>query len=305
MASNIQTIKRFQIILGKLQRSKYPTLKERASALKDNDIIASERTLQRDIEHLRDTFSIEITFHPGTKGYYIDESISLHLHDFIRFLDMSSALDVIVDTLKESKETLKHFVMDDVTSMKGYHHIKPILQSIKTRHSILIDHQGFDKKETIQYSVKPALIKEYNNRWYVIGKTYIPSTKKEEWRTFGLDRIEKISPTLDTFKVSKKDDPKKLFHDIIGVTYTDIDIEEVQMEVKNGQANYLKTLPWHHSQHIVNENYESTTFSLIVRPNFELKQKIMSLGMQAKVIKPKWLVEEMREECKKMFKLYK
>jgi hypothetical protein len=46
---------------------------------------------------------------------------------------------------------------------------------------------------------------------------------------------------------------KERFRDVVGLTYTAIEIQKVILSVKPEQLPYLKSLPLHPSQRIINE----------------------------------------------------
>lgn len=56
------TLKRYFLILEKLKGDKKPTFKSIKNYLDDFDLNISHRTLQRDIEQMRNEFGIEINY---------------------------------------------------------------------------------------------------------------------------------------------------------------------------------------------------------------------------------------------------
>lgn len=52
------------------------------------------------------------------------------------------------------------------------------------------------------------------------------------------------------------------------------------------------------------KNKDYAIFALRVRPTFDLRQKILSLGSAVEVMKPESLREEIREEARKMMAMY-
>ena len=71
------------------------------------------------------------------------------------------------------------------------------------------------------------------------------------------------------------------------------------------QANYLRSLPLHPSQHELKSTDEYAIFSLRVRPTYDFRQKLLSLGSTVEVLQPESLREEMKEEIAMMLKRYK
>jgi predicted DNA-binding transcriptional regulator YafY len=62
-------------------------------------------------------------------------------------------------------------------------------------------------------------------------------------------------------------------------------------------------LPWHGSQQIFTKNGK-TFMRLLVRPDFELTQKIMMQGDLIEVLKPEWLREKVSKILSKASRKY-
>ena len=115
-----------------------------------------------------------------------------------------------------------------------------------------------------------------------------------EFRTFGIDRIESIEVLTETFKPDPKLNPTKLFENIIGLNYSSNKPEEVILSFTPLQGKYIRSLPLHKSQQIIKETEDELLIKIIVIPNFELKQKILMMGENVKVMKPEWFVKEIK-----------
>jgi predicted DNA-binding transcriptional regulator YafY len=148
--------------------------------------------------------------------------------------------------------------------------------------------------------MKPYLLKEYQNRWYIVGLI-----EGDKFRIFGIDRIENIELLSDIFKHNPKLNPAKLFENIIGLTYSNDESEEVILSFTPLQGRYIQALPLHRSQQIIKETKEEVLVKLTVIPNFELKQKILMMGGSVKTIKPEWLANEIKTDLANALKQYK
>ena len=81
-------------------------------------------------------------------------------------------------------------------------------------------------------------------------------------------------------------------------------MESIWLKVDPYEANYLRSLPLHKSQHEIGERGGYPVFSLRVRPTLDLKQKLLSLGRSVEVLKPESLRKEIMEEIKAMMSKY-
>jgi predicted DNA-binding transcriptional regulator YafY len=71
------------------------------------------------------------------------------------------------------------------------------------------------------------------------------------------------------------------------------------------QGNYLKTLAIHHSQKIITDNEQELKIELLLKPNIELIQKILSFGDSVTVLEPSWLMEEVKLQLENSLKKYR
>lgn len=293
------TIRRYTLIIEKIKPHKYPSFNGLKDYLQEHGFEISNRTLQRDIEQIRIEFGIEIKYDRSKNGYYIDEDLSSNIDSFFKFLELATTADILTQSLKEGKNTLRFINFESEGNLKGIEHIKSVLFAIKNRRKISFTHYNYWTGKEKQYLIIPCLLKEYQNRWYVVGKI-----NAEEYRTFGIDRIENLEIKAEVFKLLKTEAPSQLFENIIGVNYSDEKIEEVVLSFNPIIGKYIKSLPLHKSQRIIKDDKTVVIISLQVIPNFELQQKILMFGEGVKVIKPNWFVNEIKKSLRLALKQY-
>jgi predicted DNA-binding transcriptional regulator YafY len=293
-------IKRFTIIIDKLQRSKYPSAIDILQSLSDGGFEISERSMQRDFSIIRSEFGIDIVYKKSRNGYFIDKDTSINFEAFLRFLEIVNTADLLTKSIRDGKDALNYISFEAEGSLKGLEYLKLILEAIHSRNRISFQYFNFQTKKTRTHVVEPYLLKQYQNRWYVVGKP----KGINEWRSFGIERIESLEVQLERFSPDKNANPKDLFAKVVGVNFPEAEREIVRIAVKYPQANYVKTLPFHTSQEIEEDNEKGIVLSLFVIPNFELIQKIMMNVEHAKVLEPKWLADEIKSHLKWMIKNY-
>jgi predicted DNA-binding transcriptional regulator YafY len=283
-------IKRYTLILEKADSGQYPSFQEILKYLHEHGHEISDRTLQRDMEQIRNEFGVELDYKISRNGYEIDYSKSVNVEEFFRFLEIVNTASLLSETLTESKNSLENISFGSFGGMKGTENLKPILKAIKEKRKISFEHFNFHKNKKRKYNLKPYLIREYQNRWYVVGIV----SGFDDLRTFGVDRIENLEVKTETFQPDKKINPKELFDSIIGVVYSLGEKQEVILSFTPTQGKYLKTLPLHQSQKIIVDNEDELRISLNIIPNFEFMQQILLHGDTVKVIEPEWLVDEIK-----------
>jgi len=294
------TVRRYILIIEKLGRKQFPSFDEIKNYLSNHDFEVSNRTIQRDIEQIRSEFGIEIEYNRFKNGYYINEDLSPDIESFVRFFEIVNTADLLIESLKESKNTLDFISFEAQGSLKGIENLKPLLFAIKNRRVISFTHENFYEKTHSNHTVNPYLLKEYQNRWYLVG-TIKPT---DEFRTFGIDRISNLVVSETTFKPNSKKKPIELFENTIGLTYSLGEVEEIVLSFTPLQGKYIKTLPMHQSQQILIDNENEFQIKLRIIPNFELKQQILKLGDDVKVIQPQWLADEIKMVLTNTLKQY-
>jgi len=294
------TIRRYTLIIEKIGRNQYPSFEIINDFLLKHGFEVSTRTIQRDIEQIRFEFGIEIKYDRIRNGYFIDAEESINTDSFLRFLEIVNTAELLTESLKESKDTLNFISFESHGHLRGTENLKPILFAIKNNRIVSFTHENFDTGAQKKYSVKPHLLKEYQNRWYLVG--IISNTSK--FRTFGIDRILNLEVKKEVFKKQTKTNPLELFENTIGLTYSFNKLEDVILSFTPLQAKYVKSLPLHKSQEIIKENEKEVQVKLRIVPNYEFKQKILMLGDTVVVLKPKWLANEIKKSLTATLKKY-
>lgn len=295
------TIRRYYLEIEKIRGGSFPSFKEIKDYLQVRGFELGDRTIQRDIEQIRIEFDVEISYNRKKNGYFIDYEKSINTESFFRFLEIINTAEILSESLHESKNSLKYISFDTGGGLKGIENLKPLLKAIKDNRIISFNHYNFQTETSRKHILKPYLLKEYQNRWYVVG--LIDSV--DEFRTFGIDRIEDLEIKTESFKRNNKLNPIELFNRTIGLVYSYNSIQKVVLSFTPTQGKYTKTLPLHTSQTVIIDNETEFRIAIEVIPNYELTQTILKYGDTAKVIEPEWLVIEIQENLKRTLKQYK
>jgi hypothetical protein len=281
LMSSFAAIRRYYLIYDKLSRSKYPDFNSIMDWLVAYDCNISGRTLQRDIMRMRYDFGIEIAYSSNENGYFIDNVLSIKPDVFLRFLELVATAEMLAGSVRESKETLKYIQFDSRGGLKGIEQLPKIILAIKENRHIKFVHHNFFTGKHRKYELKPYFIKEYLNRWYVIGMPF----NSEAFLTFGIDRIESLEVTNKHF--TRCDDcPEVFFDHVVGVTWNPPEGEKVVFAIEKPYDNYIKTLPVHSSQRIISEDSLKSVFEIEVVINYELTQRFLMLAADCEVLAP-------------------
>ncbi|MDD3876365.1 MAG: WYL domain-containing protein [Bacteroidales bacterium] len=295
------SIRRYSLIIEKIGRNRRPTFSEVKDHLHENDFKISDRTLQRDIEAIRVEFGVDIQYNRAENYYFIESENDVNSDNFFRFLGIVNTAEFLTESIKDSKDTLKYIMFESQGNMKGVEFLKPLLMAIKSKKKVSFIHESFVRDEERKHNIEPYLLKEYQNRWYLIGM--YSDTRK--FRTFGIDRIRELEVSETSFEGNPNKNPTDLFYHTIGLTYSYNKVEDVILSFTHFQGKYIKSLPMHETQEILIDNDEELRIRLKIIPNYELEQKILMLGDTVTVIEPKELVDNIKNSLKNTLKNYK
>ncbi|KYG73336.1 hypothetical protein AWW68_11555 [Roseivirga spongicola] len=278
--ANQNQLRRYYLIYEKVKNHSFPSRKKILKDLDElHDIYIDKRTLIRDIEQIQN-YGIEIEYDRKENGYYIaaEEGYS---SGSVRFLEIAYLADNL------SKENYaKYISYGEADLLKGISNVPKLLEAIDKKRVITFRHHSYQRESINQRSIQPYLLREYLNRWYVIG--YKTDTK--ELRTYGVDRISDLEITKSSFERRPNHNIESLFDHVIGVVFDANQLIKVEFKAPLSQKNYLNSLPLHKSQqHLIDDNDESY-FQMEVVHNYELEQKLLMHSAFITVTKPKSLV---------------
>ncbi len=291
-------LKRYELILNKVESSKYPALAEIYNYLQRFDINPSERTLQRDMEELKTDFNIEMVYDKKQRGYFIEKNTSTDtIIQFIRNMSLQADL---LEFSKISQES-NAIILKEEYNLKGVEWIPVLLDAIQHHLYIELTYHKFYEEQLDVYSFQPYGLKEFQARWYAVG------VKKGDTRIIklGVDRIVDIVITDKKFKRNKDIDLPVFFSRMIGIIDDGGNRERVVLSFTPFQANYIRTLPLHWSQKEILTNEKEVQFEYYLLLNHELMQKILSYGAEVKVIQPSALQAKHKEWLKNALERYK
>lgn len=294
--------RRIQLLIQFIYDATFPCKSEIVEFLTEQDFKVSNRTLERDFERIRVDYGLEITYNKSRDGYFINEQESVKVNSFFKFLEIVTVADIFSESLKNSKRILEYVDFDDSRFFKGKEHLRLLLIAISQNRRITFEHENYSKDTVTKYIISPLLLKEFENRWYVIG---VPGDINDI-RTFGLDRISNLE-LKGVSKINKVQYEERLakFDNIIGLHYEDNTPVKVRILVNGVHIKYMRSLPLHHSQIIHSENEKGQYFvDFFLVTNYEFKTQILKIGPEAEVIYPDLLNQEIKEMLEKTLGRY-
>lgn len=184
--------------------------------------------------------------------------------------------------------------------VKGTEWLGPIMEALRDKKAIDITYKSFDTENLNEYIIHPYLLKEYRNRWYLVGN----DNARNLIRTFGLDRITNVALSELVYKQNTSFDPTVYFEHSIGITVSDMKPHIIELSFTPMQGKYLKTQPLHSSQKILADTEQEFKISINVLISYELITLILSYGADVKVVSPNDLKEKIAGLHKESAALY-
>ena len=220
-----------------------------------------------------------------------------------------------LDSLKKRLDIKEHrriIQFDSNPYFEGRNLIGSLFTAISNKQVLALKYHTFKDPQVKEVVVYPYLLKEYNNRWFLIV-----GVEDGTILNFALDRIDDFKPMPHIDYIEPDEDLESRFDDIVGVTlFKDKPTEDILLWVNEEGFQYVKTKPLHGSQRdvkgeedkAVRERYPALQggrfFRLQCILNYELEQLLMSKMNQLVVLEPATLKDSLINRIKKMDSLY-
>lgn len=297
-----KNFQRYLSIINILQRGK-ATFEEIDTYLRDQcDITSvtynfSKRTFQRDIQDIAEVHSIDIIYDRVSKCYTIVQNED-HYKDRVKLRLLENAqMNFALQIYNKADKWI------DLEQRKpvGTAFIQLILNCLENSMCLKFTHNSF-WKEASSKTVEPLGLKEFKQRWYLVAK----DVKDGSIKIYALDRITELVKTSQTYLYPINFDIHLYFYDNFGVDFGEQknDPQEIILAFTPFQANYIKTLPLHHSQFAISENDFEYRVGLKLRITFDFQMEILAMGEHVNVIAPESFRETISERLNKSAKNY-
>ena len=201
--------------------------------------------------------------------------------------DLVSRMEEQVSMAAGNREPL--ILMERNDRLKGLEYVPILYEALKNRCTIEMTYQSFKAQNPSTFVFYPYVLKEFNNRWFVLGRR---KTNARYTNILALDRIKSIRSLPDEPYVKPEGfDVEKYFSEMVGVTRNENEKPQiVKFWASTMDSPYFITKPLHHTQEIIQQNENGETlFSINVIINRELMRALLGFGPGVKVIAPKAL----------------
>ncbi len=287
----------------------------------------SKRTVQFDIQMMRSEklgYNAPIEVYDKKFYRYADEDFSItdipltetdinvltetvsmlkQFKDFSLFADVSDILQRLEDKIYAEKTHSQPIIhLDKNEKLKGLHFLDSIYQAIVKKVVLMVTYKSFKSTEESTFQFYPLLLKEFNNRWFLIGKR----NANQPIINLALDRIVSLDFDFNKDFVDISFDPEEYYKNVIGVTVnTGLQPRVVQLWIDVKNAPYVITKPLHQSQRLLQTNEDgSIIINLFLIENYELERVLLGFGDSLEVLKPERLRNRMKQILERGIKRY-
>jgi hypothetical protein len=295
------SFKRYIWLLDTIQRFGRITLKDlkakwEKSSINDEGKPLAERTFANYRANIEQIFNIEIKCDRATNEYFIDNEYDLNGNSIRDWMLNSLSLR---NLLNESVGLHDRILLEDVPSSHRF--LTVIIDAMRDNRRMCISYKGYNMSDYQDMFIHPYCLRLFKRRWYIIA--YSEYSKGN--RLFMLDRARSVEVMTDSFTMPEGFDAEEYFNDIYGVRQTDrSEMTKVVLKVNANRCDLLRNLPLHPSQKEVETTPEYSIFKVELKPNFDLKQELISYLDALEVLEPVSLRDELRMTIKSMYRKY-
>ncbi|SKC72236.1 helix-turn-helix transcriptional regulator [Ohtaekwangia koreensis] len=293
--------------------------------LGDSQPFISKRTLLRDLNYLIDKKDAPIHRPEKSDNFYyytrkfslknipIDEDDLASLKNAIQILKavdnftLSQDVEYITRKLEnrinvETYDQQIYIQFERHTTSQGGEYIYELLEAIKSKNVLRLSYQPYTHPQPSEKNVHPYLLKEFRNRWFLIGR----EENASRITIYALDRIKRIRPSSVSYVENTLFNPSDYFNNLIGVSIPENAIpEKVEIKVYKHAKPYVLSKPIHLNQEVVRYFKDgSMLIHLNLILNYELKSVLLSYGDGLEIRRPILLREELKKTIMGMAEFY-
>jgi proteasome accessory factor B len=302
-------IDRMMQIHGELAAGKFPNCSTLA-----RQIEVSAKTIQRDLEFMRDRMNLPLAWEPLRNGYHYTEEVEgfptlqISEGELFALLVAEKALQQyrgtpyekrLVGALKKLERSLPGTVSLNLAEWEQTVSFRttaepvvnvPIMealaQAMQKRDQLRLHYRKPGAKNPEARVVDPYHLANVNGEWYLFAFDHL----RNDIRTFVPGRIVDVAKTGKSFARPAKFTLEKRLRDSFGVRSTDGNFA-VELRFEERVADYIREKRWHPSQQLKELPDGGVELSLQLGSLVEIQRWVLGWGGAAKVIAPPELAQ--------------
>ncbi len=285
----------------------------------------SQRTASRDIEYLRDRLCWPIEYDFTRKGYFLSRDhappfeLSLNQEEWLTIMmaervlhgqtgKLSLKLKKIIDNYlseagrgdEPSKITSKISYVPQAEEKIDEMVFNICLSALVHKRAVSIKYYNPHKDETTHRTISPQHLLNLSGNWYLVSYCH----KNEKLQNFMPGRMDQVKIKKDAafFEVPRKTVDRHIsssFGAFKGRT-----VASVVLLFSKKKANWVKRQFWHKDKKIISKENGQLELHLPVADYTEITGMILQQGADVEVLAPDDLRRIVKDEIKKMGKIY-
>jgi predicted DNA-binding transcriptional regulator YafY len=316
-------VNRVLMIDEAIRSGTYPSIKELARKAE-----ITKRTIERDIEYLRDMYHAPIEYDYEKRGYYYSEpnffikSVILTEGELFSMALFDRLLEQYRNTPLET--TLRQIFKKIVLSLPENVSINPnllstqinvisdhqsqidakvfenIFTALKTKQTVSFDYRSLQKTESSKRTADPYHAICQRGNWYFIGHCH----DKNEPRMFSFSRVKSITLTNKHFNIPSDFKPDEFFDKEMGVFASARTPYTVELLVDNEIGTFALERQWHDNQTVEQREDGSVYVKFTTTQMPEVLRWVLGQGHTVKVLGPSELIGMVKNEIEKLRGMY-
>lgn len=182
----------------------------------------------------------------------------------------------------------------------GIEYIAEIFNAIVNKQPLHIEYSTYHKGGR-SWDIHPYFIKQYNNRWFLIG---LNNDNQSQITNIALDRIKSLKQSSVSYiENTIIEDLEEYFSDVVGVSIpSNKQVERIKLQFSKNRYPYIVSKPLHGSTRFIDNENRIITIDVI--PNNELMALLLSFGPDVEVLEPTHIREEFANIISDCYKKY-
>ena len=305
-------------IVQRIQRGNYPSAKALAKEWEKN-----WSTIIRDLNFIRDVWKMPLAYEPKKYGFYFTEPIgkfpmvpiterelvsvfvaqkALHQYRGTPFeRPLRSAFSKLASSL-QGELSVAWADLDSAISFRGVESdpgeleiLQALGEAIRKRQEVQFEYKKLGEVTGAIRTVQPYHLACVANQWYLFGHDLM----RKDIRKFVPARMRKLVMKKERFERPKDFSVDKLLKGSFGVFSGDKP-KRIRIWFGRARAQLMRERKWHHSQKIKELGNGEIELSLELSSFVEIVPWILSWGEHARVLAPRELVKEVKNEALKV-----
>lgn len=123
-------------------------------------------------------------------------------------------------------------------------------KAMRQGRKLQVKYRKYSDEDAYDAVLQPYCLKLFQGRWYLLAVKENSSHPESRFQTFAIDRFDSIGIAEDSFTIDPNFDADEYFCDSFGI-WVDKEkypVKDITIAVTRKVANYLRSLPLHHSQ---------------------------------------------------------